>query len=127
VFWGVLTPLRNNQTDVTNPAYTGAIQAYDIRHVLLATDTAYMSAPNRDPFTDRGQLWAVWQGDSGDAGSSLGPSQAPQIPFAWHNGGPSYPIRLDAVDSLADIVAGPQGAGAGKIGLATAQWLRIAN
>jgi pectate lyase len=127
VFWGVLTPLRNNQTDVTDPAYTGAIQAYDIRHILLASDTAYMPTTNRDPFTDRGHVWAVWQGDSDASGSSLGPMQAPQIPFAWHNGGPSYPISLDAVDQLAEIVAGPQGAGAGKIGLSTAQWLRIAN
>ena len=37
VFFGVLTPMRNNQTDVTNPAYTGAIRGFNIRHILLAT------------------------------------------------------------------------------------------
>ena len=40
VFFGVLTPFRNNQTDVNNPAYTGAIRGFNIRHILLATDTA---------------------------------------------------------------------------------------
>jgi pectate lyase len=127
VFWGVLTPLRNNQTDVTNPAYTGAIQAFDIRHILLASDTVYMPAPNRDGFTDRGELWAVWQGNSSDPGSSLGPTQAPPMEFDWNNGGPSYAIQLDAVEGLAEILTGPQGAGAGRIGLSTAQWLRVAN
>ena len=127
VFWGVLTPFRNNQTDVTNPAYTGAIQGFDILHILLASDTTYMPAPNQDTFTDRGYLWAGWLGDSGDAGSSLGPTQAAPIAFDWNNGGPSYPITLYPVAELAERVAGPQGAGAGKIGLSTAQWLRVAN
>jgi pectate lyase len=126
VFSGVLTPLRNNQTDVSNPAYTGAIRGYDIRHILLASDTAQMPAP-QSTFTDRGYLWAMWQGDSEAPGSSLGPTQAPPVPFAWHNGGPAYPITLDPVDSLQALLTGPQGAGAGKIGLTTGQWLRVAN
>jgi pectate lyase len=128
VFFGVLTPFRNNQTDVTNPAYTGAIHGFNIQHILLATDTQFMPVESQQSqFTDRGLLWATWQGGSADAGSTLGPRQAPQIPFAWHNGGPAYPITLDPVETLGALLTGPQGAGAGKIGLTTSQWLNVAN
>ena len=87
VFWGVLTPFRNNQTDVNNPAFTGAIQGSNILHILLATDTQFMPATSQQStFSDRGFVWASWQGNSDDPLSSLGPTQAPQIPFVWHNG-----------------------------------------
>ncbi len=130
VFWGVLTPFRNNQTDVTNPQFTGAIEGRNIRHILFTTDTQFMPVESQDPdkyFTDRGFTWATWQGNSDDALSTLGPDQAPQIPFAWHNGGPMYPYAMDPVETLGEILSGPQGAGAGKIGLTTSQWLNIAN
>ena len=78
-------------------------------------------------FTDRGFLWATWQGDSGAPGSTLGPVQAPQIPFEWRNGTPTYPMTLDPVATLPALLTGPQGAGAGKIGLTTEQWLRVVN
>ena len=65
VFFGVLTPFRNNQTDVTNPVYTGAIRGFDIQHILFASDTQYMPAASQQAtFTDRGFLWASWHGDS---------------------------------------------------------------
>src|SRR6185295_17386447 len=97
VVFGVLTPFRNNQTDVNNPAYTGAIRGYNIRHILLATDTQYMPATSQQQtFSDRGFIWASWQGNSDDPLSTLGPTQAPQVPLVWHNGGgPSYLYTKD--------------------------------
>ncbi len=71
--------------------------------------------------------WASWQGDSADANSPLGPTQAPQIPFAWHNGTPTYPVSIDPIATLPALLTGPQGAGAGKVGMTTAQWLSVAN
>jgi pectate lyase len=128
VFFGVLTPFRNNQTDVTNAAYTGAIRGFNIQHILLTTDTAYMPAASQlSTFSDRGFDWGVWQGNSGTPGSSLGPTQAPEIPFAWHNGTPTYPMTIDPLATLPALLTGPQGAGAGKIGMTTQQWLQIAN
>ena len=128
IFAGVLTPFRNNQTDVSNPAYTGAIRGFDILHILLAGDTSFMPVTSQQStFTDRGHLWATWQGDSDAPGSTLGPVQAPQLPFEWRNGTPTYPMTVDPVATLPALLAGPQGAGAGKIGLTTEQWLRVTN
>jgi len=128
VFFGVLTPFRNNQTDVTNPQYTGAIRGYNIQHILLASDTSYMPLTSQQrTFSDRGYIWGVWTGDSDTPGSTLGPVQAPQIAFAWHNGGPAYPITLDPLADLPALLTGPEGAGAGKFGLTTQQWLQVAN
>jgi pectate lyase len=128
VFFGVLTPFRNNQTDVTNPVYTGAIRGFDIQHILFASDTQFMPEVSQEStFTDRGFLWASWQGDSSDANSPLGPTQAPQIEFDWHNGTPVYPITVDPIATLPVLLTGPQGAGAGKLGMTTAQWLSVAN
>jgi pectate lyase len=128
VFFGVLTPFRNNQTDVTNAAYTGAIRGFNIQHILLTTDTAYMPATSQQStFADRGFDWGVWQGNSDTPGSTLGPTQAPEIPFAWHNGTPVYPMSIDPIATLPALLTGPAGAGAGKIGMTTQQWLQIAN
>jgi pectate lyase len=128
IFFGVLTPFRNNQTDVTNPAYTGAIRGLDIQHILLSSDTAYMPAGSQQStFTDRGFEWASWHGDSDTAGSTLGPVQAPQIVFNWHNGTPTYPMSVDSLANLPALLTGAQGAGAGKIGMTTQQWLQVAN
>lgn len=128
VFFGVLTPFRNNQTAVTNPDYTGAIRGFGNKHILLTTDTAYMPVTSQqNPFTDRGFEWASWTGDSDAVGSTFGPTQAPQIPFKWHNGAPAYPMTLDSLEELPALLTGPQGAGAGKIGLTTQQWLQVAN
>ena len=126
VFFGVLTPFRNNQTDVTNPAYTGAIRGFNIRHILLASDTAFMPV-QQSTFSERGFEWATWTGDSGAPGSSLGPTQAPQTEFVWHNGTPTYPITIDPIATLPALLTGSQGAGAGKIGMTTQQWLQVAN
>jgi pectate lyase len=128
VFFGVLNPFRNNQTDVTNPAYTGAIRGFDIQHILLASDTAFMPVSSQQStFTDRGFLWASWTGDSDAPDSTLGPTQAPQIPFTWRNGTPTYPMTLDPIAALPALLTGSQGAGAGRIGMTTQQWLRVTN
>jgi pectate lyase len=128
VFFGVFTPFRNNQTDVNNPAYTGAIRGLDIQHILFASDTQFMPESSQQAtFTDRGFLWASWRGDSDVAGSTLGPTQAPQIPFAWHNGTPVYPISVDPLEALPALLTGPLGAGAGRIGMSTQQWLSVTN
>jgi len=126
VFFGVLTPFRNNQTDVNNPQYTGAIRGFNIQHILLASDTAFMPV-QETTFSDRGFEWATWTGNSDAPGSSLGPTQAPQIEFAWHNGTPTYPMTVDALAGLPALLTGAQGAGAGKIGMTTQQWLQVAN
>jgi pectate lyase len=79
-------------------------------------------------FMDRGFLWATWHGDSDTPGSTLGPVQAPQIAFTWHNNGaPTYPKHVDSLANLPALLTGPQGAGAGKIGMTTQQWLQVAN
>jgi len=128
VYFGVLTPFRNNQTDVTNPVYSGAIRGFDIQHILFASDTQYMPVTSQQTtFSDRGFVWASWHGDSDAPDSTLGPTQAPPIPFAWHNGTPTYPVTLDPIATLPALLTGPQGAGAGKIGLTTAEWLNVAN
>ncbi|HEY1283568.1 MAG TPA: chitobiase/beta-hexosaminidase C-terminal domain-containing protein [Steroidobacteraceae bacterium] len=128
IFFGVLTPLRNNQTDPSNPQFTGAIRGFDIQHILLASDTQFMPVSSQQTtFVDRGFTWASWHGDSDAPDSTLGPSQAPQIPFVWHNGTPTYPITIDPLSTLPALLTGPQGAGAGKIGLTTSQWLKVAN
>jgi pectate lyase len=126
VFYGVLTPFRNNQTDVTNPVYTGAIRGFNIQHILLASDTTFMPTP-QSTFSDRGFEWGVWTGDSDTPGSSLGPTQAPQIPFEWHNGTPTYPMTIDPLAALPALLTGATGAGAGKIGMTTQQWLQVTN
>ena len=59
--------------------------------------------------------------------STLGPAQAPQIPFVWHNGAPTYPKTVDPIAALPALLSGDQGAGAGKIGMATQQWLQVTN
>ena len=128
VFFGVLTPFRNNQTDVTNPAYTGAIRGFGNKHILLTTDTTYMPASSQqNPFMDRGFEWASWTGDSDAVGSTFGPTQAPQVPFEWNNATPTYPMTLDSLEVLPGLLTGPQGAGAGKIGMTTQQWLQVTN
>ena len=101
IFFGVLTPFRNNQTDVNNPAYTGAIRGFDIQHILLASDTAYMPVA-------RSRARSRIADSSGPPGMATatrraarsGPTQAPQIPFAWHNGTPTYPMHVDPLAEL---------------------------
>lgn len=123
---GVLTPLRNNQTDASNSAYTGGIRAYASRHELLASDdAAYMPNPQSTYADSNGRTWMVWQGNSEDSGSSLGPTQATQISFAWHNGTPPTPKKLHAASEVPALLASY--AGAGRLSLTPAQWMNANN
>ncbi len=104
VYIDCLTPLRNNQTDPSNPAYTGKI---------LALDTIYK------------MNWAFFRGNSTDPGgtNTLGPVQAPVIPFSWNLPGNQLPYTcsMDDPSQLPAIVA--VGAGAGAVTWAKTNWL----
>jgi hypothetical protein len=97
-----LTPLRNNQTDPSNPVYTGKI---------LALDTIYQMDET------------VIRGDSTDPGNPLGPFQAPVIPFSWNLPGNELPYSytMDDPDELPEILAA--GAGAGTLNWDRTNWL----
>ncbi len=128
LYVGVLTPLRNNQTDVTNPLYTGAIRAFGIQHELLSTDTSYMPVPNGSGYSALGYSWIVWSGDSASPNSSLGPREATPIVFSWHNGTPPTPKTLHSAAQLKTLLqTGSEPAGAGKLNMTTAQWLNANN
>jgi pectate lyase len=105
--------LRNNQTDVTDPTYTGKIMALDmIYHMDNADSTT----------TD-------FRGDSTNAPGNtyLGPAQAPVIPFSW-NGFTTLPYTYTNVMNdpaqLPAILA--SSAGAGVMTWAKTNWLKTA-
>jgi pectate lyase len=104
VYIDCLTPLRNNQTDPSNPAYTGKI---------LALDTIYQMSG------------AFFRGNSTDPGgtNTLGPVQAPVIPFSCNLPGNQLPYTcsMDDPSQLPAIVA--VGAGAGAVTWAKTNWL----
>ena len=107
-----LTPLRNNQTDPANPVYTGKIKS---------VDTIYQ-------FRNANGTTTTVRGASTDAGSPMGPFQAPVIPFSWNTPDGSAPYAAPPMDDPANL---PQileaGAGAGRLVWPKANWLRTAN
>jgi pectate lyase len=109
VYIDCLWPLRNNQTDPSNPAYTGKVQALDSIYQFDSTTV---------------------RGNSTDAGSPMGPFQAPTIPFSWNtnagtpNGQLPYTYTTDDPAQLQAIVTSPTGgAGAGVLTWAKTNWL----
>src|SRR6185312_17117716 len=105
VYLDCLTPLRNNQTDVNNPAYTGKIQSLD--SIYQFDDTAV-------------------RGNSTDPGNPMGPFQAAIIPFSWNLPGNQLPYTYipDDPAQLKAIVTSPTaGAGAGVLTWAKTNWL----
>ena len=104
VYIDCLTPLRNNQTDPSNPAYTGKVLALDTIYQLNGT---------------------YFRGNSTDPGgtNTLGPVQAPVIPFAWNLTGGTLPYTYTADDpgQLPTILAA--GAGAGTVNWNKTNWL----
>ncbi len=104
VYNGCLTPLRNNQTDPSNPVYTGKI---------LALDTIYQFDST------------FFRGNSTDPGgtNTLGPVQAPLIPFSWNLPGGTLPYSyaMDDPSQLPTILAA--GAGAGVVNWNKTNWL----
>lgn len=98
-----LTPLRNNQTDPSDPVYTGKIMALDTIYQMDET---------------------VIRGDSTDPGNPLGPFQAPVIPFSWNLPGNELPYSytMDDPADLPEILAA--GAGAGTLNWNQTNWLK---
>ncbi len=106
VYIDCLWPLRNNQTDPSNPAYTGKIQAVDSIYQFDST---------------------IVRGNSTDSGNPMGPFQAAVIPFSWNLPGNQLPYACtpDDPSQLRAIVTSPSaGAGAGVLTWAKTNWLR---
>jgi pectate lyase len=112
VYIDCLYPLRNNQTDPTNPIYTGKIKAEDTIYVFHNTDGSTTSL----------------RGDSTDPGNPLGPFQAPIKPFSWNttDGNRPYPAppMNDPCDLAAIVTSPTAGAGAGIITWDKSNWLK---
>jgi pectate lyase len=104
-----LTPLRNNQTDPSDPVYTGKIMALDSIYQFHNTD----------------MTTTYYRGDSTNApGDTLfGPVQAPVKPFSW-NGFATLPYSYPMDDSanLESILQ--SGAGAGLLSWPKTNWLK---
>ena len=110
IYIDCLWPLRNNQTDPSDPEYTGKI---------LGVDTIY-HMDNTD-----GSVTEV-RGNSTDAGNPLGPLQAPVIPFSWNLTGNELPYAYypDDPTQVGAIVTSPTaGAGAGILTWNKTNWL----
>ena len=108
VYIDCLTPLRNNQTDTNNPAYTGKIMALDTIYQMDST---------------------IVRGNSTDTNNPLGPFQADIIPFSWNLPGNQLPYSysMDDPSQLQAIVTDPNfGAGAGVLTWAKTNWLKTA-
>lgn len=102
-------PLRNNQTDPSDPTYTGKIAALDTIYSFLNSNGATTTI----------------RGNSTDPGNPLGPFQAAIIPFSWNNLSNNqlpYLYTLDDPAQLPTILAG--GAGAGALTWLKANWLK---
>jgi pectate lyase len=97
-------PIRNNQTDPSDPDYTGKIRALDTIYTLDA---------------------ATFRGGSEDAGSPLAPVPAAPKPFSW-NGFTTLPYSytLDDPVSLAATLASTNGPGSGVVTWAKTNWLK---
>ncbi len=117
IYQDCLTPLRNNQTDVSNPAYTGKIMAlnsiYSFRTTGGTTNTYTGSSTNAP-------------GDT-----YFGPVQAPVIAFSWNLPGNVLPYAYSNVMSdpnqLKSILTNATtGCGAGVLTWAKTNWLKTA-
>jgi pectate lyase len=111
VYIDCLWPLRNNQTDPTNPIYTGKI---------MATDTIYL-------FHQTNGTTTYVRGNSTDAGNPLGPFQAPIKPFSWNtpDGTAPYTLPPEAYDDPADLATVIEaGAGSGVLTWSKENWLK---
>jgi hypothetical protein len=105
VYIDCLWPLRNNQTDPSNPAYTGKIKALDCIYQFDST---------------------TLRGNSTDPGSPMGPFQAPIIAFSWNLSGNQLPYSYtpDDPSQLQNIVTSlTAGAGAGVLTWNKTNWL----
>jgi pectate lyase len=107
VYLDCLWPLRNNQTDVTDPQYTGKIEALDTIYTFHNTDGSTTNV----------------RGNSTDAGNPMGPFQAPVITFSW-NGFSSLPYAYTPEDPASLLSSLQAGAGAGVLTWSKDNWLK---
>lgn len=110
VYSDCLWPLRNNQTDPSNPEYTGKIEALNsIYHFDNADGTS----------TD-------YRGDSTNTPGStyFGPAQAPIIPFSWNLPGNQLPYTYTMDDPANLLPILQAGAGAGVLTWDKSNWLK---
>ncbi|MDR3460674.1 MAG: immunoglobulin domain-containing protein [Verrucomicrobiae bacterium] len=106
VYIDCLWPLRNNQTDPSNPAYTGKIKSLDSIYQFDGT---------------------VVRGNSTDVGSPMGPFQAPIIAFSWNLPGNQLPYAYtpdDPAQLQAIVTSATAGAGAGVLTWGKTNWLK---
>ncbi|RYY02826.1 MAG: hypothetical protein EOO53_11370 [Gammaproteobacteria bacterium] len=125
LYVGVLTPLRNNQADVSDATFTGSVAAVNTQHELLATDIPVAS--QQSTYSALGNLWAVWKGDSSDSKSTLGPVQATRKALSLKTAPPSVKALHQPTQLRDALVDGAEPAGAGKITLTVPQWLNPLN
>lgn len=100
-----LWPLRNNQTDPSNPEYTGKIEALDSIYQFDGTTI---------------------RGNSTDPGNPMGPSQAPVIPFSWNLPNNQLPYTYtpdDPAQLQPELTSPTAGAGAGVLTWPKTNWL----
>jgi pectate lyase len=110
VYTDCLWPLRNNQTDPSNPQYTGKILGSDVIYHMDNAD---------------GTVTQV-RGNSTDPGNPLGPFQAPIIPFSWNLPGNQLPYAYtpdDPAQLQAIVTSATAGAGAGILTWNKTNWL----
>lgn len=110
VYTDCVYPLRNNQTDPSDPEYTGKILGLDVIYHMDNTDGTTTDV----------------RGNSTDPGSPLGPFEAPIIPFSWNlpNNQLPYTYTVDDPAQLQAIVTSPTaGAGAGVLTWDKTNWL----
>lgn len=125
LYAGIITPLRNNQTDVNDDTYTGSVIAANTQHELLATEMPLAS--QQSTYNALGLSWAVWKGDSNDGNSTLGPIQATRK-YLNFKATPPAAKALHATGALRSVlVTGTEPAGAGKANLTVPQWLNSLN
>jgi pectate lyase len=108
VYLDCLWPLRNNQTDVTDPQYTGKIKALDSIYTFHNADGTTTNV----------------RGDSTDSGNPMGPFQAPVIAFSW-NGFSSLPYAYTMEDPAGLLASLQAGAGAGVLTWSKDNWLKV--
>jgi pectate lyase len=101
-FIDTLYPLRNNQTDPSNPDYTGKIRAEDTIYTLSGV---------------------TFRGNTEDAGSPLVPVPAALKPFSW-NGFTSLPYSYPVSDPTVIAEAITNSAGQGVVFWAKTNWFR---
>lgn len=105
VMTDVIYPIRNNQKEDLNPAFTGKIKAANVRYSLDGT---------------------TYTGDSDTPDSPLTPVPAELAAFSWNteSGGLPYLYELDSLEGLQDKLSGTGGAGAGRIYWNRDNWLK---